>query len=226
VCVPPDVPTRPGPGLQVPRRGDGRGDGARRGEGQGGQEAQARGRAAQDLQEHVFCQEHVLLPPSLPYKVDTSRPSLRTKWTRLVPFPQVKRAIKGDKGVFRATFEDKVLASDIVFLRTWVQVCHFTSPHPTPSLGDGDDAPPCKRSEDGWTVAPPAGPSPCGAARLGAPAALLQPGHDAPRAARRGGEPRLASDEDSWRDPPRKVTLHQPPPPPPLLPLPLPPPVL
>jgi hypothetical protein len=23
-------------------------------------------------------------PPSLPYKVDTSRPSLRTKWTRLV----------------------------------------------------------------------------------------------------------------------------------------------
>ena len=28
-------------------------------------------------------------PPSLPYKVDTSRPSLRTNWTRLVPFPQV-----------------------------------------------------------------------------------------------------------------------------------------
>ena len=26
-------------------------------------------------------------PPSLPYKVDTSRPSLRTNWTRLVPFP-------------------------------------------------------------------------------------------------------------------------------------------
>ena len=25
-------------------------------------------------------------PPSLPYKVDTSRPSLRTNWTRLVPF--------------------------------------------------------------------------------------------------------------------------------------------
>ncbi|KAJ1480647.1 hypothetical protein T484DRAFT_1626822 [Baffinella frigidus] len=35
---------------------------------------------------------------------------------------QVKRAIKGDNGVFRATFEDKLLASDIVFLRTWVQV--------------------------------------------------------------------------------------------------------
>ena len=28
-------------------------------------------------------------PPFLPYKVDTSRPSLRTNWTRLVPFPQV-----------------------------------------------------------------------------------------------------------------------------------------
>ena len=28
-------------------------------------------------------------PPSLPYKVDTSRPSLRTNWTRLVPFAQV-----------------------------------------------------------------------------------------------------------------------------------------
>ena len=25
-------------------------------------------------------------PPPLPYKVDTSRPSLRTNWTRLVPF--------------------------------------------------------------------------------------------------------------------------------------------
>jgi len=28
-------------------------------------------------------------PPSLPYKVDTSRPFLRTKWTCLVPLPQV-----------------------------------------------------------------------------------------------------------------------------------------
>jgi len=29
-------------------------------------------------------------PPSLPYKVDTSRPSLRTNWTRLVPFPHTR----------------------------------------------------------------------------------------------------------------------------------------
>jgi len=34
------------------------------------------------------CLPHACLhppPPSLPYKVDTSRPSLRTNWTRLVP---------------------------------------------------------------------------------------------------------------------------------------------
>ena len=35
--------------------------------------------------------ETVPPPPSLPYKVDTSRPSLRTNWTRLVPFPQEDR---------------------------------------------------------------------------------------------------------------------------------------
>ena len=35
---------------------------------------------------------------------------------------QIKRAIKGEHGVFRATFEDKVQASDLIFLRTWVQV--------------------------------------------------------------------------------------------------------
>eukprot|EP00960_Hanusia_phi_P051725 760971-Hanusia_phi.AAC.1 len=35
---------------------------------------------------------------------------------------QVKKAVKGEEGVFRATFEDKVLMSDIIFLRTWVQV--------------------------------------------------------------------------------------------------------
>jgi hypothetical protein len=33
----------------------------------------------------------ISLVPPLPYKVDTSRPSLRTNWTRLVPFPRAAR---------------------------------------------------------------------------------------------------------------------------------------
>lgn len=35
---------------------------------------------------------------------------------------QVKRAIKSPDGAFRATFEDKILMSDIVFIRTWYPV--------------------------------------------------------------------------------------------------------
>ena len=38
---------------------------------------------------------------------------------------QVKKAVKpgqGGEGCFRAGFEDKILASDIVFLRAWVKV--------------------------------------------------------------------------------------------------------
>ena len=42
----------------------------------------------------VRCDELVrgAAPPSLPYKVDTSRPSLRTNWTRLVPFEVLRPA--------------------------------------------------------------------------------------------------------------------------------------
>jgi ribosome biogenesis protein BMS1 len=50
---------------------------------------------------------------------------------------QVKKA-QGEKGVFRATFEDKLLQSDIVFLRTWYPVPVRQYYHPVYSLLEGD----------------------------------------------------------------------------------------
>jgi ribosome biogenesis protein BMS1 len=61
---------------------------------------------------------------------------------------QIKKAIKGEHGVYRATFEDKLLPSDIVFLRTWVQVHpqRFYNPV-TNALGAYQEAP---SASEGW----------------------------------------------------------------------------
>ncbi|VDO37104.1 unnamed protein product, partial [Brugia timori] len=43
---------------------------------------------------------------------------------------QIKKALREPAGAFRGTFEDKILMSDIVFLRAWVSVPvpHFYTP--------------------------------------------------------------------------------------------------
>jgi hypothetical protein len=53
-------------------------------------------------------------PPSLPYKVDTPRPSRRTNWTRLVPFPQVHLyafAKSADPGECKADIARRAVAA-------------------------------------------------------------------------------------------------------------------
>ena len=47
---------------------------------------------------------------------------------------QIKRALKADDGTFRATFEDKLLRSDLVTLRAWVAVPVPTLYNPVGSL--------------------------------------------------------------------------------------------
>ena len=47
---------------------------------------------------------------------------------------QVKKALKADDGSFRATFEDKLLRSDLVVLRAWVPVPLPTVYHPITNL--------------------------------------------------------------------------------------------
>lgn len=62
---------------------------------------------------------------------------------------QVKKAIReGQPGSFRATFEDKILLSDIVFCRTWVPVEIKNYYNPVTSLL-------CRSGADGWRAMKP-----------------------------------------------------------------------
>ncbi|KAF2154370.1 DUF663-domain-containing protein [Myriangium duriaei CBS 260.36] len=69
---------------------------------------------------------------------------------------QIKKALAKPEGCFRATFEDKVLMSDIVFLRAWYGVRPHRFYNPVTNLLD---APPAvtttaddeKMPEEGWT---------------------------------------------------------------------------
>jgi ribosome biogenesis protein BMS1 len=62
---------------------------------------------------------------------------------------QVKKSIReGQPGTFRATFEDKILLSDIVFCRTWVPVEIKKYYNPVTSLL-------CKSGADGWRAMKP-----------------------------------------------------------------------
>ncbi|KAI9696256.1 MAG: Glycoside hydrolase 2 (Mannanase, beta-galactosidase) [Candelina mexicana] len=60
---------------------------------------------------------------------------------------QIKRALSKPEGHYRATFEDKVLMSDIVFLRAWYPVRPHRFYNPVTNLLEAPDA---EKSEDGW----------------------------------------------------------------------------
>ncbi|KAL1953963.1 hypothetical protein VTO42DRAFT_1879 [Malbranchea cinnamomea] len=53
---------------------------------------------------------------------------------------QIKRALSKPEGHFRATFEDKILMSDIVFLRTWYSIKPHRYYNPVTNLLDVDEA--------------------------------------------------------------------------------------
>jgi ribosome biogenesis protein BMS1 len=63
---------------------------------------------------------------------------------------QIKRALSKPEGHFRATFEDKILMSDIVFLRAWYPVKPHRFYNPVTNLLD---APPTDTTEDGAAAA-------------------------------------------------------------------------
>ena len=71
---------------------------------------------------------------------------------------QIKRALSKPEGHFRATFEDKILMSDIVFLRAWypVKPHRFYNPvtnlldAPPPASAANDGAPTRAAANDSW----------------------------------------------------------------------------
>lgn len=60
---------------------------------------------------------------------------------------QIKRALSKPEGHYRATFEDKVLMSDIVFLRAWYSVKPHRFYNPVTNLLDAADA---ENADEGW----------------------------------------------------------------------------
>jgi ribosome biogenesis protein BMS1 len=60
---------------------------------------------------------------------------------------QVKRALSKPDGHFRATFEDKILMSDIVFLRAWYPIKPHRFYNPVTNLLDLDES---ASGENGW----------------------------------------------------------------------------
>ncbi|KAI9811895.1 MAG: Glycoside hydrolase 2 (Mannanase, beta-galactosidase) [Pycnora praestabilis] len=60
---------------------------------------------------------------------------------------QIKRALSKPEGHFRATFEDKVLMSDIVFLRAWYPIRPHRFYNPVTNLLE---APDLETAKDGW----------------------------------------------------------------------------
>ncbi len=61
---------------------------------------------------------------------------------------QIKRALSKPEGHYRATFEDKVLMSDIVFLRAWYPVKPHKFYNPVTNLLEVADA---ENQDEGWT---------------------------------------------------------------------------
>lgn len=60
---------------------------------------------------------------------------------------QIKRALSKPEGYFRATFEDKILMSDIVFLRAWYPIKPHRFYNPVTNLLDMDES---LKDEGGW----------------------------------------------------------------------------